>query len=254
MNEERKPTMTKAELEARVEQFRQDLRDAAAAEGVTIQTGEKDIENPQSVPQPTPQPQTTPQPQLMPQPQPASDAETGFVTEELPVLPPEPEAGSVSDSEPEKKHTGLKVLLVIVLAMAVLGFLLTQVFFGILKVDDSGMEETVGKGSYVIFSRLHKTPEIDDVVVIRDEEGSKHVRYVAALKGHIVDYDVYDERLFIDDQPVAKNYSVTDNSSIRFPHTVGGSEVFVLCENRKAADDEGLFPKKSILGKVIFTF
>ena len=242
MNEERKSTMTKAELEARVEQFRQDLRDAAAAEGVTIQTGEKDTENPQSVPLPTPQPQ------------PAPDAETGFVTEELPLLPPEPEAGSVPDSKPEKRHTGLKVLLVIVLALAVLGFLLTQVFFGVLKVDDAGMEETVGKGSYVIFSRLHKTPEIDDVVVIRDEEGSKHVRYVAALKGHIVDYDVYDERLFIDDQPVAKNYSVTDNSSIRFPHTVGGSEVFVLCENRKAADDEGLFPKKSILGKVIFTF
>lgn len=238
MNEEQKPTLTKAELEARVQQFRQDLLDAAAAEEATIQTVEE----------------VTVKPQSEPKPQPAPDPETGFVTAELPVLPPEPKAESRPEPGPVKKHTGLKVLLVIVFALAVLGFLMTQVFFGILKADDAGMEETVGKGSYVIFSRLDKTPEIDDVVVIRDEEGIKHVRYVVALKGHIVDYDVYDERLFIDDQPVAENYSVTQNAAISFPHMMGGSEIFVLCENREAADDEGLFPKKSILGKVIFTF
>lgn len=90
--------------------------------------------------------------------------------------------------------------------------------------------------------------------MIRDEEGSKRIRYVAALKGDIVDYDRYDERLFIDDQPVAINYSVSQNAKVKFPHTIGGSEVFVLCVNRNAAENEGLFPKKSILGKVILTF
>ena len=38
MNEEQKPIMTQAELEARVQQFRQELRDAAAAEEATKQT------------------------------------------------------------------------------------------------------------------------------------------------------------------------------------------------------------------------
>ena len=165
----------------------------------------------------------------------------------------EPKPKSKPETKP-KKHTGLKVLLVIILLLALLGFLLTQVFFGIAKADDAGMEETVGKGTYVLFSRLEKTPELDDIVVIRDEEGSKRIRYVAALKGDIVDYDRYDERLFIDDQPVAINYSVSQNAKVKFPHTIGGSEVFVLCANRNAAENEGLFPKKSILGKVILTF
>ena len=243
MNEEKKPIMTKAELEARVQQFRQDLRDAAAAEEAAIQTVKEVPPVPQPVPQPKPEPQS--------QPAPAPEARVAKKEEPMPSSEPKPK--SKPETKP-KKHTGLKVLLVIILLLALLGFLLTQVFFGIAKVDDAGMEETVGKGTYVLFSRLEKTPELDDIVVIRDEEGSKRIRYVAALKGDIVDYDRYDERLFIDDQPVAINYSVSQNAKVKFPHTIGGSEVFVLCVNRNAAENEGLFPKKSILGKVILTF
>ena len=243
MNEEQKPIMTKAELEARVQQFRQDLRDAAAAEEAAIQTVKEVPPVPQPVPQPKPEPQS--------QPAPAPEARVAKKEEPMPSSEPKPK--SKPETKP-KKHTGLKVLLVIILLLALLGFLLTQVFFGIAKADDAGMEETVGKGTYVLFSRLEKTPELDDIVVIRDEEGSKRIRYVAALKGDIVDYDRYDERLFIDDQPVAINYSVSQNAKVKFPHTIGGSEVFVLCVNRNAAENEGLFPKKSILGKVILTF
>ena len=243
MNEEKKPIMTKAELEARVQQFRQDLRDAAAAEEAAIQTVKEVPPVPQPVPQPKPEPQS--------QPAPAPEARVAKKEEPMPSSEPKPK--SKPETKP-KKHTGLKVLLVIILLLALLGFLLTQVFFGIAKADDAGMEETVGKGTYVLFSRLEKTPELDDIVVIRDEEGSKRIRYVAALKGDIVDYDRYDERLFIDDQPVAINYSVSQNAKVKFPHTIGGSEVFVLCVNRNAAENEGLFPKKSILGKVILTF
>ena len=244
MNEEQKPIMTKAELEARVQQFRQDLRDAAAAEEAAIQT----VKEAAPVPQPVPQPKPEPQPQPVPAP------EARVAKKEEPEPSPEPKTKSKPETKPKKKHTGLKVLLVIILLLALLGFLLTQVFFGIAKAEDAGMEETVGKGTYVLFSRMEKTPELDDIVVIRDEEGSKRIRYVAALKGDIVDYDRYDERLFIDDQPVAINYSVSQNTKIKFPHTIGGSEVFVLCVNRNDADNEGLFPKKSILGKVILTF
>ena len=244
MNEEQKPIMTKAELEARVQQFRQDLRDATAAEEAAIQTVKEAAPVPQPVPQPKPEPQ----------PQPAPAPEARVAKKEEPEPSPEPKTKSKPETKPKKKHTGLKVLLVIILLLALLGFLLTQVFFGIAKAEDAGMEETVGKGTYVLFSRMEKTPELDDIVVIRDEEGSKRIRYVAALKGDIVDYDRYDERLFIDDQPVAINYSVSQNTKIKFPHTIGGSEVFVLCVNRNDADNEGLFPKKSILGKVILTF
>ena len=244
MNEEQKPIMTQAELEARVQQFRQELRDAAAAEEATKQT----------VGEVTPTPGPVPQPKPEQRPQPAPAPKAGTVKKEEPAAPPATKAKSKPETKPKKKHTGLKVLLVIILLLALLGFLLTQVFFGIAKADDAGMEETVGKGTYVLFSRLEKTPELDDIVVIRDEEGSKRIRYVAALKGDIVDYDRYDERLFIDDQPVAINYSVSQNAKVKFPHTIGGSEVFVLCVNRNAAENEGLFPKKSILGKVILTF
>ncbi len=238
MNEEQNPIMTQAELEARVQQFRQELRDAAAAEEATIQTGKE----------------VAPKPKPEPRPQPAPAPEAEVVKKEEPVPPPEPKEKSKPEAKPKKKHTWLKVLLVVILLLALLGFLLTQVFFGIAKADDAGMEEIVGKGTYVLFSRLEKTPELDDIVVIRDEEGSKRIRYVAALKGDVVDYDRYDERLFIDAQPVAINYSVSKNAKIKFPHTIGGSEVFVLCVNRNEADNEGLFPKKSILGKVILTF
>ena len=250
MNEEQKPIMTKAELEARVQQFRQDLRDAAAAEEATSQT----VKEVTPVPKPAPQPKPEPQPKPAPQPKPVPASEAGTAKKAEPALSPEPKAIAKPESKPKKKHTGLKVLLVILLVLALIGFLLTQVFFGIVKADDAGMEETVGKGTYVLFSRLEKTPELDDIVVIRDEEGSKRIRYVAALKGDVVDYDKYDGRLFIDDQPVAINYSVSENTKIKFPHTIGGSEVFVLCVNRKEAENEGLFPKKSILGKVILTF
>lgn len=246
MNEEQKPIMTQAELETRVQQFRQELRDAAAAEEAATQT----VKEVAPQPKPEPQPQPKPEPRL----QPAPAQETGVVKKTEPVSPSEPKTKSKPETKPKKKHTGLKVLLVIILLLALLGFLLTQVFFGIAKAEDAGMEETVGKGTYVLFSRLEKTPELDDIVVIRDEEGSKRIRYVAALKGDIVDYDRYDERLFIDDQPVAINYSVSQNAKVKFPHTIGGSEVFVLCVNRNEAENEGLFPKKSILGKVILTF
>ena len=52
MNEEQKPIMTQAELEARVQQFRQELRDAAAAEEATKQTVGEVTPTPGPVPQP----------------------------------------------------------------------------------------------------------------------------------------------------------------------------------------------------------
>ncbi len=166
----------------------------------------------------------------------------------------EPAQAKAELPKEKKSHKGLIITLVVLALLALAVFLLTQVFFGIMKVQDSGMEDKISQGSYVLFNRMAKDPDVGDLIVILDEDGQKRVRYVAAKEGTTVDYDRFDRRLFVDDKVAADDYVKTMGNTIDFPYTVGNAEVFVLNENRDGADNEGVFPKGSIKGTVIMTF
>ncbi|MBQ4362146.1 MAG: signal peptidase I [Lachnospiraceae bacterium] len=164
------------------------------------------------------------------------------------------DAGEVqAEAEPEgrKKRKGLKILIGVAAALALLFVLLTQVFFGIKKVGDGGMEGVVSKGKIVVYSRLAKDPMKGDVVMIKDNGGNDRVRYVAALVGDKIDYDLFDGRLYVNDKVALDSFTQSNDDATTYPHELTSSEVFVLCNNREEADNEGLIPKQQIKGKVI---
>ena len=187
-------------------------------------------------------------------PQEPSAAAAGEVPAAKDGPPTGTDAGEVqADAEPEgrKKRKGLKILIGVAAALALLFVLLTQVFFGIKKVGDGGMEGVVSKGKIVVYSRLAKDPMKGDVVMIKDNGGNDRVRYVAALVGDKIDYDLFDGRLYVNDKVALDSFTQSNDDATTYPHELTSSEVFVLCNNREEADNEGLIPKQQIKGKVI---
>lgn len=159
---------------------------------------------------------------------------------------------SVPAGLPKRKHTGLKVFLWILFILALAAGVCFGFLFGIAKVNDEAMEEIAAKGDYVLYSRLDKDPDDGDVVMIKDRKGVRRVRFVAATSGETVDFDTMDGRLYVDDEVAVENFEPGADDTTNYPHTVKDAEVYVLCDNRDAVSQEGLFSTNNLKGRVLF--
>ena len=212
------------------------------------------VEVPEVKPEPVPapaevpevKPEPTPVPPVKAQPVPAKTTPQKAKRDTILVDAP--------GAKPKKKHRGLKVFLIILLILALAVAACFGFIFGIAKVNDEGMTEIAGKGDYVFYNRLAKEPENGDVIIIKDRKGAKRLRFVAATEGEQVDMDTMEKRLYVDDEVAVEDYEPMADDTTKYPHTVGNNEVYVLCDNRESASQEGLFSKSAIKGRVLLVF
>lgn len=169
----------------------------------------------------------------------------------------EPVTGVHATEKPKKKkkkHRGLKAFLWILFILAVLAGVAFGFFVGITKVSDDAMADVAGKGDYVFYYKMDKDPDDGDVILIKDRNGDKRLRYAAATEGGVVDLDAETNALYVDDELAVEDYQPGSGDTTSYPHTVSDDEVFVLCDNREAASQEGVFPKNAIKGRVLLVF
>ena len=215
------------------------------------------VQTPEAQPEPTPVPVQTPAVKPGPTPVPAQTPKEVPAPVAQPAqkkTQPDTILVDAPGAKPKKKHRGLKIFLFILLFLALAAAVCFGFIFGIAKVNDEGMTEIAGKGDYVVYNRLEKDPDNGDVILIKDRKGSKRLRFVAATEGQQVDMDAMEKRLYVDDEVAVEEYEPTADDTTKYPHTVGDNEVYVLCDNRDEASQEGLFSKNAIKGRVLLVF
>lgn len=139
--------------------------------------------------------------------------------------------------------------------LGILFVLLFTVLFGLLRNQDAGMYPGVKDGDLVVFYRLDKTYNAQDLLIL-DYQGQRQVRRVVAAAGDTV--DITKEGLLVNGSPQQEQaiYEITEryDSGLELPLTLKEGEVFVLGDAREHASDSriyGVVDTKKTLGKVM---
>lgn len=130
--------------------------------------------------------------------------------------------------------------------------------FGLMRVSDPSMEPRFQDGDLVLFYRLDKRYESQDVVVF-EHEGLPTSGRVVAAGGDTVNID---SRGLIVNGAYQQEHGIVDETTqvadgVTFPLTIPPDAVFVLGDNRDEAVDSrivGCVPIDRTLGKVIGLF
>lgn len=154
--------------------------------------------------------------------------------------------GEKQRSEEKSRKTDIRaeLLLLGLKIVLLLGFLyiLFQFVFAITIAPDDSMKPAVREGDIVISYRAKKDYAKDEVIIVNDK-GSKQVRRVAAVAGDTVDITakglVVNGSLQIESEIYTDTLPFTEG--ISFPVTVGEGQVFVLGDNRPAAEDSRIY-------------
>ena len=173
--------------------------------------------------------------------------------------------------KPAKKEeaSGATVLtylhdLAYLLAGLVLVFLL---LFRVVVVSGTSMNNTLLDGDYLLLlsSTFYQNPEYGDVIVASKESfdnGAPIVKRVIATEGQMVDIDFETGIVYVNDQPLEEEYTLTPTTTpegISFPLIVEEGCLFVMGDNRDGSKDSrhpdiGQIDKREVLGKVFFLF
>lgn len=140
-------------------------------------------------------------------------------------------------------------------ALGILFLILFTFLFGMLRNQEVGMYPAIKDGDLVVFYRLDKKYQAQDLVVL-DYQGHRQVRRVVAVVGDMV--DITEEGLLINGSPQQEKaiYEDTEryDSGLELPLTLKEGEVFVLGDARENASDSriyGVVDTKKTLGKVM---
>lgn len=175
--------------------------------------------------------------------------------------------GKEEDRDPEKKKGLLAkgsllydlLMLFAQIAAIVCGAIVVFTFvFGLARVVDTSMEPRFQDGDLLLFYRLDKRYEAQDVVVY-EYEGLPTTGRVVALGGDTVNID---SRGLIVNGAYQQERGITDDTTqvadgVTFPLTVPEGAIFLLGDNRDEAVDSrivGCVPVDQTLGKVIGLF
>ena len=145
---------------------------------------------------------------------------------------------------------GAKIMLFLVLLVITFG-----VVFGVHRNIGDDMNPVCKNGDLLLYYRLQKEYQANDLVVI-EKNREKEVRRIIAKEGERV--DITENGLEINGYLQQENNIYMDTlpykEGIQFPVTVGQGEYFVLGDNRTNAKDSriyGVVKKKEIKGGVI---
>ena len=141
------------------------------------------------------------------------------------------------------------------LLITVIGILF-GVVFGLTPMANADMQPAVCAGDPMLYYRLDKNLNSDDVVVFQ-KEGIQYTGRIVAVPGDVV--EITDESELM----VNKNTVMEDNifyttpaydSEVEYPLALKEDQYFILCDNREGAKDSrsfGVVDTSEIKGKVI---
>lgn len=141
------------------------------------------------------------------------------------------------------------------LLITVIGILF-GVVFGLTPMANADMQPAVCAGDLMLYYRLDKNLNSDDVVVFQ-KEGIQYTGRIVAVPGDVV--EITDESELM----VNKNTVMEDNifyttpaydSEVEYPLALKEDQYFILCDNREGAKDSrsfGVVDTGEIKGKVI---
>ena len=141
------------------------------------------------------------------------------------------------------------------LLITVIGILF-GVVFGLTPMANADMQPAVCAGDLMLYYRLDKNLNSDDVVVFQ-KEGIQYTGRIVAVPGDVV--EITDESELM----VNKNTVMEDNifyttpaydSEVEYPLALKEYQYFILCDNREGAKDSrsfGVVDTSEIKGKVI---
>ncbi|MCL2547221.1 MAG: signal peptidase I [Oscillospiraceae bacterium] len=151
-----------------------------------------------------------------------------------------------------KELVMLGIKIAVILLVAVLALTL---IYGFHRVNEPDMSPAIRDGDLVLFNRLDRTYDINDLVVL-DFEGQRQIRRVVAQAGDVV--DIIDGGLVVNGSSVQEwdIYYATHRfeEGVDFPLVVGEGQVFVLGDARENATDSRIYGPiymRDTLGKVI---
>ncbi len=185
-----------------------------------------------------------------------------------------PENGGDGSEEQEKKEKkvrkrerGVKsyqLAIIRIVAFILVVWALLFIFLGVTTMPNDDMDPNIRAGDLVLFYRLDKTPQAQDVVVFKKTDSSGRnltmVGRVVAVEGDVVEI-TEDGVLLVNGNSVYES-KIYDKGTIpyeaktspEFPLTLGKDECFILGDRRSEATDSRLFgpvTKSEILGTVV---
>ena len=146
------------------------------------------------------------------------------------------------------------IALKLVLAGIVLAVILLWLF-GVVRCADNAMEPSCKDGDIVLYNRMEKEYQENDLVVL-SVEGKIQVRRIVAVPGDTV--KITEEGVFFNGyrQQEMDSIAITQpyEDGIRYPVTLGDGEYFVLADKRTNTEDSrmyGVVYENEIKGSVI---
>ncbi|MCL2405207.1 MAG: signal peptidase I [Defluviitaleaceae bacterium] len=144
-----------------------------------------------------------------------------------------------------RKASVFKELIALVIKIAVILLLFVVAFtfiYGFHMVHDPHMSPMVNDGDVLLFFRLSRDYDIDDLLLL-NFEGERQVRRVVAQAGDTV--DITDHGLIVNGSRITEPRIFQDTwrleTGVQFPLTVGPGQVFVLGDARQTAIDSRVY-------------
>ena len=198
----------------------------------------------------------------------------------------EPAAAASDEKQPEKPEKEpytaadllddvLDLIETVICSIFVVLLLFTFVFC-IAAVDGPSMEPTLLNEQRLVVSRLQRTYENGDILIIDCPEttvmmqdgslihgtglGKRIVKRLIAQEGQVVNIDFANGIVYVDgqalDEPYTSAPTFNDNGALMYPFTVPEGYYFVLGDNRPISMDSrdpgvGLVHEESVVGKVV---
>lgn len=150
----------------------------------------------------------------------------------------------------------IQIFLLNVLIVTAAVWLLFGFVFGIRSAPNGDMSPNIKAGDLLLYYRLEKSCQAQDVVVLR-KNGTVYVGRVVAVGGDTVEI-TDDETLVINGNTMTETNIYTRTPRYEgfaeYPLTAAPDSYFVLADNRAGCEDSryyGTVQKSEVLGKVI---
>ena len=155
-----------------------------------------------------------------------------------------------SDTLKNFKNLILKIIILILICYITFGLI-----FGFVRMPTSYMSPAITEGDLLLFYRLDKNFELEDVVLF-EKDNKKYISRIIAKEGQTVDINE-EGQLLIDGYPeefqAFYKTEKEETSSIVFPYRVEKGQYFVLNDYRLQKQDSRIFGvvlSNEIKGKV----